>query len=830
MPHPDKTLPVEAILPELLAALAHPGNAVLIAPTGSGKTTRVPLALLDAPWLQGQGIVLLEPRRLAATNAARYMAGLRGEGVGGTVGYAIRYERCTSRRTRLEVVTEGILTRRLQADPELSGIGLVIFDEFHERSLNADLALALCRDAQRGLRPELRLLVMSATLEAEGVAGLLGNAPVLRCSGRSFPVEIRHLPRDPAGPHVAAVAEGVRRAVRETAGDILVFLPGAGEIRRCIGELADLEELDLRPLYGELPFEAQERAILPGLRRRVVLATNLAETSLTIEGIGAVVDSGFERRPRFDPVAGSTRLELARISRASAEQRAGRAGRLGPGVCYRLWSEGTHGSLLPATPPEIRQADLLPLALELARWGVEDVLELPWLDPPSTGALQGARELLQRLGLIDDRLRLTANGQEAAELPLHPRLACLLLTARAAGQLPLGCDLVALLGERDLCPPDWRPAHPSPSDLLERLELLRRGRGEPGRLAGIRRAAVFWRQRFGVREDPAPPSAALINRLLIAAFPDRIGVRREGGEGRYLLANGRGVRLGGRSAVPRPELLVAAELRGTAAGEAEITLAGSVDRADLEALFADCLVWRREVAWDAATGRVTGRAVRGIGAVVLQERPASATPGEVLPLLLDLVRREGLAALTWTPESVQLRARLAFLHRALPGEGWPDVSDNALLAHLDEWLAPWMAAVRGRNELAKLELATVLQGWLGGRGRELDRLAPERLAVPSGSRVRLDYAAGDSPVLAAKLQELFGLADTPRLAGGRVPVLIHLLSPAGRPLAVTQDLRSFWNQVYPEVRKEMRGRYPKHPWPDDPWSAPATRRVKPSGS
>ncbi|MCM2264150.1 MAG: ATP-dependent helicase HrpB [Desulfuromonadales bacterium] len=825
--HPDvPSLPVETVLPELSVALAEHGSAVLVAPTGSGKTTRVPLALLDAPWLQGQGIVLLEPRRLAATNVARYMAGLRGEAAGGTVGYAIRYERCVSKRTRLEVVTEGILTRRLQADPELAGVGLVILDEFHERSLNADLALALCRDAQRGLRPELRLLVMSATLDAQAVAGLLGNAPVICCSGRSFPVDVRYLPRDPDGPLVVTVTEGVRRAVKETAGDILAFLPGSGEIRRCVGQLAGLGDVDIRPLYGELPFDAQERAILPGARRRVVLATNIAETSLTIEGIGAVVDSGFERRPRFDPVTGSTQLELVRISRSSAEQRAGRAGRLGPGSCIRLWCEGTHGALLPSTPPEIRQADLMPLALDLARWGVTDANELSWLDPPPAGALNSARELLQQLGSLDERLRLTATGEEAAGLPLHPRLACLLLAARAAGQLSLGCDLVALLGERDLCPPDWRPPHASASDLCGRLEILQRGRGEQARLTAVRRAAVFWRKRFGVGEERSLPAAAVVNRLLAVAFPDRIAVRREPGGERYLLASGRGARLGARSAVPRPDFLVAADLRGTSDGEVEITLAGSLDRSDLEELFVDRLHWRREIVWDEAAGRVVGHEVRSIGAVVLQERPIAVTPEETLPLLLDILRRDGLATLSWTPAAEQLRARLAFLHGALPEEGWPEVSDAALLANLDTWLTPWLVAVRGRGDLAKLDLTVILQSWLGGKVRELERLAPERLAVPSGSRVRLGYAVGTIPVLAAKLQELFGMADTPRIAGGRVPVLIHLLSPAGRPLAVTQDLRSFWDKVYPEVRKEMRGRYPKHPWPDDPWSAPATRRTK----
>jgi ATP-dependent helicase HrpB len=819
-------LPVETILPELSAALESHGSAVLVATPGSGKTTRVPLALLDAPWLAGQGIVLLEPRRLAATNAARYMAGLLGEKVGDTVGYAIRYEHCVSKRTRLEVVTEGILTRRLQADPELTGIGLVILDEFHERSLNADLALALCRDAQRGLRPELRLLVMSATLAAEPVAALLGGAPVIRCSGRSYPVAIQHLARDPEGPLVSTVAAGARRALQETSGDLLIFLPGAGEIARCARELAGLEGVDVRPLYGELPFADQELALLPGARRRVVLATNIAETSLTIEGVGAVVDSGFERRSRFDAVAGTTLLELTRISRASAEQRTGRAGRLGPGACYRLWSEGTHGALLPAAPPEIRQADLATLALELARWGVSEADELAWLDPPPVGHLAGARELLSLLGLLDPRQRLTVLGGEVAGLPLHPRLGALLLAARAAGQLALGCDLVALLGERDLCAADWRPPHPAASDLLERLELLRRGRGEPGRLAAVRRAASFWRRRLGARAEQGLPEAATINRLLAGAFPDRIGARREPGGERYLLASGRGARLGLRSAVPRPEFLVAAELRGLPGCEAEIVLAGSLERADLVALFAEQLGWRREVVWDEAAARMAGRELRAIGAVVLQERPVNVRPDEALPLLLDLLRRVGLSALPWSPDAVQYRARLAFLHRALPAERWPDVSDDALLANFNEWLAPSLGAVRGRSDLARLDLPAILQGWLGGKGRELERLAPERLGVPSGSRVRLDYAAGETPVLAAKLQELFGLAETPKIAGGRVPVLIHLLSPAGRPLAVTQDLRSFWDMVYPEVRKEMKGRYPRHPWPDDPWSAPATRKTK----
>jgi len=651
---------------------------------------------------------------------------------------------------------------------------------------------------------------------------------VLRSEGRSHPVTVDYLPRDPAGPLPVTVAAGVRRALHETSGDVLTFLPGAGEIRRCAELLADLRGVDVRPLYGELSFAAQEQAILPGLHRRVVLATNIAETSLTIAGIAAVVDSGFERRPCFDAGSGSTRLQLTRISRASAEQRAGRAGRLAPGKCFRLWSEGTHGSLLPVTPAEIRQADLLPLALDLARWGVSDPQALPWLDPPPPGGLAGARELLQLLGLLDERGMVTAQGQEAGDLPLHPRLASLLLEARAAGQLPLACELIALLGERDLFPADWRPAFPSRSDLVERLECLRRGRGEMSRLSAVRRAADFWRQRLAVK-GAAVVDPAVVNRLLATAFPDRIGVRRHDGGDSYLLANGRGARLGARSAVPRPALLVAAELRGLPSGEAEITMAGSLEQEDLQELFADRLYWQREVHWDAQVNRVVGKELRKLGAISVQERPTAVNDEEALPQLLEMLRRDGLGALGWTAAVCQLRARLNLLHRVMPEDGWSDVSDAALLSGLEDWLGPWLAGVRSRSDLARLDLIEIFGSRLGRKMREIERLAPERLVVPSGSQIRVDYAAGELPVLAVKLQELFGLADTPRVAAGRVAVLIHLLSPAGRPLAVTQDLRSFWDNVYPEVKKEMRGRYPKHPWPDDPWNAPATRRAKPKG-
>ncbi|MDY0267775.1 ATP-dependent helicase HrpB [Trichloromonas sp.] len=818
-------LPIAEALPALRAALSAHDCVVLQAPPGAGKTTRVPLALFDAPWLAGRSILMLEPRRLAASNAARYMARQLGEAVGATVGYAIRFERKISRATRIEVVTEGILTRRLQADPELSGVGLVIFDEFHERNLNSDLALALCRDAQQGLREDLRILVMSATLDAEPVARLLGDAPLVSSAGRAYPVEIRYLDREPVGRLDEIVAAAVRRALKETRGDLLVFLPGAGEIQRVADRLADLAEaVDIRPLYGDLPFAEQERAILPGPRRRVVLATNIAETSLTIEGVAVVIDAGWERRPRFDAARGMTTLELTRIARSSAEQRAGRAGRLGPGFCYRLWTEGLQGTLLPFAPPEIRSADLAPLALDLARWGVADAERLVWLDPPPSGHLAGARALLRLLGALDAGDRITPLGEAMAALPLHPRLARLLLAAQDFVCPALGADLTAILSERDLLCRSEMPRHAADSDLLDRLELIRRPGAE-----GVKRAARQFRRLLGAEESQAASGdSETIGQLLAVAFPDRIGREREAGSGRYLLSGGQGARLSPRSAVKGGEWLVAVELVGKSGGEGEIRVASRLCRERIENFFGQGLGWRREVDWEERAGRVVVREVRRLGAVIVQERPVKALPEDVVPALLALLRRQGLGLLDWSsPEFAQWRARVMLLARLRPQGGWPDLADVALLGSLEDWLAPYLAGVTTLVGLRRVDLFAALRALLSWeRQRELDRLAPERLEVPSGSRIRLDYLSGERPVLACKLQELFGLAETPRLVDGELPVLIHLLSPAGRPLAVTDDLRSFWDAIYPEVKKEMKGRYPKHPWPDDPWNAVATRHVK----
>ena len=628
---PTSQLPVETILAELDRALASTRSVILQAPPGSGKTTRVPLALLDSPWLAGRDILMLEPRRLAATNAARYMAALRCEEVGSTIGYAIRYERRSSANTRLEVITEGILTRRLQNDAELTGIGLVIFDEFHERSLQADLALALCCDVQSGLRDDLRILVMSATLDVEPLARMLGDCPIVTTTGRSFRVAIDYLGDAGQDQIAEATASGVRHALKETTGDILAFLPGIREIHHCRNLLQDLStRIYLRPLYGSLPFADQEAAILPGTQRRVVLATNIAETSLTIEGIETVVDSGWERRPRFDAARGMTRLETLRISRASAEQRAGRAGRLGPGHCYRLWTEGTQGALLPFAPPEIRQADLAPLAFEIAQWGVKEATELSWLDEPPSGHLAAARRLLMDLGALDDKSLQTLMGRRMSRYPTHPRLSRLLVAAVSVGCPGLGSDLVALLGERDLLANNQPASVAGPSDLLERLETLRHDRSP--RTDAARRAAAFWRKLSQAGHEPAP-DAETVGRLLTCAYPDRIGLRRKPESQRYLLRNGQGCTLAASSMVRDAEWLVAVETAGRNGSENEIRIASTLSRATVEELFGADLEWQREAGWDDSTDRVFAREVRRLGAIILQERPVAVTARDTLPAI-----------------------------------------------------------------------------------------------------------------------------------------------------------------------------------------------------
>ncbi len=738
------------------------------------------------------------------------------------------------------MLTEGILTRRLQRDPALEGVGLVIFDEFHERGLHADLALALCLDSQRGLREDLRLLVMSATLDGAVVARLLGDAPIVTSEGRAHPVSRHYLPRDPDGLDFNAVIRAVLTALPRHLGDLLVFLPGGGEIRQILRRLEAepaCAGLALVPLYGDLPGDAQQRALQPDPngRRKIVLATPIAETSLTIEGVSVVVDAGWTRVPRFDPRSGLTRLETVRIAVDAAEQRAGRAGRLGPGACYRLWSEATQNRLRPRRTPEILDADLAPLALELAQWGVSDPLALAWLDPPPPGALAQARALLTELEALDEQSRITPTGQDLAELPAHPRLAHLLRRGAALGHGALAADLAALLEERDLL----RGEHPFGCDLTARLDALqafrraghdgaRRGLADPAACVRVDQAARRWRHLLRVDSGLAtPPAMETVGLLLALAYPDRVARRRDGGADRYLLANGRGARLLAGDPLAGRDWLVAAHL-DAGASEGRIWLAAPVDPSDLETQLAARLRTIAEVSWDERLAAVVARRERRLGALILDSAPlADADPEALRQAMLSGIRRMGLDSLPWSHELRDWQARVLALRGWFPEDGWPDLSDAWLVDHLDDWLAPWLDGISRREHLQRLDLATALHGLLDGRLRaRLNELAPTHLQVPSGSRLRLRYAPGEPPVLAVKLQELFGLADTPRIADGRIAVTLHLLSPAQRPIQVTQDLRGFWERTYAEVKKELKGRYPKHPWPDDPWTATPTRRTQ----
>ncbi len=837
-------LPILGVLSELRQALHESRCGVLCAPPGSGKTTLVPLALRTESWLGGQSILLVEPRRLAARLAAVYMAGQLGEEVGQSVGYQVRFDRRISGRTRVEVITEGILTRRLQLDPELPGVGLVIFDEFHERSLESDVALALCLEARAALRDDLRLLVMSATIDAGPISRLLGGAPVVTCRGKMYPVEVRQLP-PPArtdssrADHIAInVANGVRRALVEQQGDILAFLPGAGEIRRAVTLLAAAAAEDgfvLLPLYGDLSLADQSRAVRPDPRgkRRVILATTIAETSITIEGIGTVVDCGWKRVPRFDPNCGLTRLATVRISRASAVQRQGRAGRLGPGVCYRLWGGGVEYGLQDFDRPEILEADLAGLALQLAAWGGGDPGQLQWLDPPPSGAFAAARTILTELGALDGDGRITSRGREMAGLPLHPRLAHMILKGRELGSLSLACDLAALLSERDI-----QKGYDRSVDIADRLHLLRVFREEgsgPARTlgadaGGCHRVDRISRQLGGLLSGPAAQKSRECRPgvLLALAFPDRVARQRPGTGGRYKLASGHGARLMQYDRISfSPYLAVAALDAGKREGR--IFLAAVLDKDDVLDLFSERLVHEDEISWDEKTAAVAARRLTRLGDLVVEERPLPhPDPGMVLAALLDGIRRAGLDILPWSNEARALQERVKSLCIWQPAAEWPDLTDEFLRSSVARWLAPFLAGIRTREQLRTLDMTEILRSLLDWKQQQkLEQDAPTHIRVPSGSRIKLRYAAGEAPVLAVRLQEMFGLAATPAVCRGRVPVTLHLLSPARRPLQVTSDLRGFWDGSYHEVKKEMKGRYPKHYWPDDPWQATPTSRVKP---
>jgi ATP-dependent helicase HrpB len=832
-------LPVLEAVPQLLSALQNGRSVVLEAPPGAGKSTLVPLALLDSPWLASRKILMLEPRRLAARAVALRMAALLGEAVGRTVGYRTRLETKVSRDSRIEVLTEGILTRMLQSDSALLGVGCVIFDEFHERSLNADLGLALCIEAQQALREDLRIVVMSATLDPQALARVLPDAAVVTARGRSFPVATHYVPRRPELHLELQAAQVIRAALRDHSGDVLCFLPGAAEIRRLQRalETGDLGSgTRVLPLYGELDPGSQDAALSPAAvgQRKVVLATSIAETSLTIEGIRVVVDLGLRRYSEFDPTTGMSRLVTGKVSHAAADQRRGRAGRLTEGDCYRLWSEGSHAALSPQTPPEILHADLAPLALELACWGALEASSLAWIDPPPTAPLSQARDLLHLLGAIDATGRVTVHGRRLADFGMHPRLGTMLSKARDLGAVNLACDLAAVLSERDIL---RSQAGARDADLRLRAAVMR---GEmrdltPGisvderALAQARRSAAKWRRDFGgaPRDDADPHEAAGI--LLAWAFPDRIG-RARGESGRYLLANGRGAHFGEPQALSKSEFIVAAELDG-AEREARIFLAAPITAQLLERHFPAMLVESTEIRWDERALAVVARRERRLGKLLLDSSDVrSPDPDLVLRAALSGLKQLGVATLAWTPDLRQWRSRVMLMRQyAVPAPApWPDLSDAALDATLDEWAPAWLVGLTRREHFARLNLHDALESFLTHAQRSiLQREAPTHFRVPSGSSITIDYTDGEIPSVSVRLQELFGLQQTPAVAGGKLPLLLKLLSPAGRPVQITRDLVSFWERGYHEVKKDLKGRYPKHYWPDDPYTAQATRRARP---
>ena len=823
-------LPVVAVLEKLTESLRR-GHAVLSAPTGSGKTTLIPPALLTGHLFAGNKsrILMLEPRRIAARAAATRMSEMLGERVGHTVGYRTRVESKISPATRIEVVTEGILIRQLQRDPELTGYSLVIFDEFHERSLQADLGLAFCLDLAE-LRDDLRLLVMSATLASENICRLLGDAPHIAASGKSYPVQVEHLVVPGRTlPLPQQVAHGVCHAWNTTDGDILAFLPGAGEIHRCLDLLSErLPQARILPLYGSLSHQEQDRIFRPEPdRRRIILATPIAETSLTIDQISAVVDSGYCRRPVFDLSSGLTRLSTVRIAKSSAEQRTGRAGRMGPGHCYRLWSHEVHHSLLDHTPPEIIGADLSSLVLELALWGVADPSQLRWLDPPRQSSWQAATDLLDRLALLDTKGRITDLGRTVAALPLHPRLGTMLVKGAEAGLAWTAALLAAIISERDIFTGSERPV-----DLALRIRLVadtstrqqRQHSAAPNLFPRIRDDASRMLAQLGATPEPSP-NLAMLGSLLAFGYPDRIARLRPGSATRYLLSGGSGAELPHGDGLTATPFLVTPHLDGRQ-GDGRIFLAAAITEEDLFNDHRHLIDRRLEIGWDKREKKVKAEVNTCLGTLVLASSMAHE-PDEALVLsaLLDGIRQEGCKALPWTKTARELQARLNALHHWLPEE-WPDVGDGALMADLD-WLAPYCFAKRSLTQLRELDMqAILLSRFSWNEQQQIDHLAPSHLQVPSGSRIRLDYRPGESPVLAVRLQEMFGLIDTPRICRDTIPVLIHLLSPARRPIQVTSDLRSFWSTTYPEVRKELSGRYPKHYWPEDPFTATATTMTK----
>lgn len=818
----DTSLPIDAVLDDLSAALQASNAAVLVAPPGAGKTTRVPLALLDAPWLKGRKIIMLEPRRIAARASAERMAKTLGERVGETVGYRVRFGSKISRNTRIEVVTEGIFARQILDDPELSGIGAVLFDEFHERSLDADLGLALARDAQIGLREDLRILVMSATIDGARIAKLLGDAPVISSEGRAFPVETRYLGRKADMQLERQMADAIATALRADPGSVLAFLPGAAEIRRTqnfLGERVHDASIEIVPLFGALDAGVQDRAIQPAPKgcRKVVLATSIAETSLTIEGVRIVVDSGVARVPRYEPDIGLTRLETVRASRAAVDQRRGRAGRTEPGICYRLWDEPQTASLPAYTQPEILSADLSTLVLDLAQWGVSDPAQLTFLDPPPAPALKEARALLGELGALDGDGRITEEGQALRALALPPRLARMIVDSQRLGAGEEAAEIAAILTERGL--------GGDSVDLDHRLDQFRRDRSQ--RAGSARQLAQRWASQ--VVTSPSQEDSELTTGVMLAfAFPDRVARNR--GNGSFVLANGRGASIEQSAALARAPYIAVAELTGTAAN-GRILLAAPIAQADIETRFADQIDNADEVTFDRASMSLRGRRKRTLRAITLSEAPFTLKPSEeTARVFAEGLVAVGLDRLPWSKALQQWRGRVMFL-RASEGDAWPDLSDGALAAARESWLTPALFDRTSLKDFSPSDLSDAVMGLLPWDLRaRLDREAPTHFEAPTGTVLAIDYEAEQGPTIAVRLQELFGLNTHPSVAKGAVPLVLELLSPAQRPVQVTRDLPGFWRGSYLDVRSDLRGRYPRHPWPEDPANALPTRRVKPRGT
>jgi ATP-dependent helicase HrpB len=821
-----KILPIDAVVGQLKEVLSTHANVVLIAPPGAGKSTRVPLALLDEIWLAGRRILMLEPRRLAARNSASYMSIALSERVGGTVGYRVRLDSKVSKHTRIEVITEGILTRMLQDDPSLDGVGLVIFDEYHERSVHADLGLALCLQAQSIFREDLKILIMSATLDAKSVASMMNEAPIIESEGIRYPIETHYLSKPTKESIDVTVSRTVLQALNEHTGDIIVFLPGIGEIRRVSSKLRAMnlgEHVRITPLHSSLTQEEQDLAISPSSPgiRKVVLSSAIAETSITVEGVHIVIDSGWMRVPRFSPRTGLTGLETVLVSQASADQRRGRAGRTAPGICYRLWTE-QEGTQLPLfNVPEIMEADLTPLALELAAWGVIDPSELHWLDPPPQAAYRQARDILAQLGALTPQGLISDHGKRMNELGIHPRLAHMLIKSTQLGLESLAFELIVMLNERDLV---IRQSGNPDIDIMSRLEAIRNDRSLAGR---IRMELQYWERLMKIKGNTAVSDLSDCGLLLAFAYPDRIAQRRASGG--FLLRNGRGAGIKGLQRLSNVPYIVAIELDDQGA-ESRIYGAATIELRTLEQHMSEQLEELTTISWDRSVQAVRARRQTRLGSLILKEHTHSElNPEAGIQPLLEGIAIEGLQILPWSKSSRQYQQRVSFIHQH--DSNWPDLSDEVLLSSVKDWLGPHLLGMKNRADLQRVPLTQLLESMLTWNQRQqLEKLFPTHIVVPSGSRIPIDYKDAEAPSIAVRLQEIFGLRETPCIALGNIPLTLHLLSPAQRPVQITRDLESFWQTAYYDIKKDLKGRYPKHYWPDDPLVAMPTNRTKPRGT